>query len=201
MPPDPRTVKAKHAEIERRYKRKRGRRHVSIAALRVNDLRKLFTARYGELFPNDDAGRDDAHVMVHHLGALSGDPRKRITPWLREHCPWTSLAEAEKLLVEAITRPQRWRADKLAWRLGLNEADRTALGITTIGAIDLSRADRIKRRKAKHRRLAIARRRAKGAKPRAQYLATSISRTRPWLQLGMSRAKWYRMGKPSLETA
>lgn len=32
--------------------------------------------------------------------------------------------------------------------------------------------------------------------PRAQYLAESISRFKPWEALGMSRATWYRKGKP-----
>ena len=32
--------------------------------------------------------------------------------------------------------------------------------------------------------------------PRAQYLAESVSRSKPWEALGMSRATWYRKGKP-----
>ena len=34
------------------------------------------------------------------------------------------------------------------------------------------------------------------ALPRAQYLAESIARAAPWEALGMSRATWYRKGKP-----
>lgn len=35
------------------------------------------------------------------------------------------------------------------------------------------------------------------AQPRAQWLAeNSISRERPWARLGISRATWYRRGKP-----
>jgi hypothetical protein len=32
--------------------------------------------------------------------------------------------------------------------------------------------------------------------PRAEYLAGSLSRSKPWEAQGMSRAKWYRLGKP-----
>jgi hypothetical protein len=32
--------------------------------------------------------------------------------------------------------------------------------------------------------------------PRAEYLAGSLSRSKPWQAQGMSRAKWYRLGKP-----
>lgn len=183
---------AKHSEIARRYKwaRRQGVR-VSMASLRVYELTNLFHARYGRELPDDDAGRDDARVMVHHLGALSGDPRRRITPWLRQWCPWLSLAEAEELLIEAITRPQRWRADKLAWRMRLTAADRSALRITTIGAIDMSRAERARRRKLVNTIAKVAARRAKGIKPRAEYLA-SVLKPRPWEAAGVSRATWYR---------
>lgn len=34
------------------------------------------------------------------------------------------------------------------------------------------------------------------AEPRDQYLAKSVSKTKPWENLGMSRATWYRKGKP-----
>lgn len=35
------------------------------------------------------------------------------------------------------------------------------------------------------------------AEPREQYLSHSISRAKPWDALGMSRATWYRKGKPN----
>lgn len=35
------------------------------------------------------------------------------------------------------------------------------------------------------------------AVPRAEYEANSITRTKPWEALGMSRATWYRKGKPT----
>ena len=35
------------------------------------------------------------------------------------------------------------------------------------------------------------------AVPREEYEANSINRSKPWEALGMSRATWYRKGKPS----
>lgn len=35
------------------------------------------------------------------------------------------------------------------------------------------------------------------SRPRAEYLAQSLSRSKPWEALGVSRATWYRQGKPS----
>jgi len=42
-----------------------------------------------------------------------------------------------------------------------------------------------------------ARRRAAGAVDRATYEANALSRQKPWEALGMSRASWYRAGKPT----
>ncbi|KIG47302.1 hypothetical protein PU53_24700, partial [Escherichia coli] len=41
------------------------------------------------------------------------------------------------------------------------------------------------------------RRRAAGQLEREAYEANSLSRQKPWEAMGMSRAKWYRLGKPS----
>lgn len=57
----------------------------------------------------------------------------------------------------------------------------------------------ISRDMAKERHCArdTARRRAAGAVDRETYETNSLSRQQPWLALGMSRASWYRAGKPS----
>lgn len=135
--------------------------------------------------------------MVHHLAGVPEDPRQSIPPWLEQWAPWLSIADAKALMAEAILRPRRWKADKLAWRLKLTDADRDQLGITTIGSIDISRAERTARREARKYERLIVRRRLKGAKPRAEYEAQSLSRTKPWTALGMSRAAWYRARKPT----
>lgn len=48
----------------------------------------------------------------------------------------------------------------------------------------------------RHRERETARRRAAGAVDRALYEANSLSRQKPWESLRMSRASWYRAGKP-----
>lgn len=35
------------------------------------------------------------------------------------------------------------------------------------------------------------------AQPRAEYLANSITQSKPWEAIGMSRRSWYRHGKPT----
>jgi hypothetical protein len=45
-----------------------------------------------------------------------------------------------------------------------------------------------------------AERQNKGSLTRAEFLTNSLTKTKPWEKLGMSRAAWYRKGKPTSET-
>ncbi|EQB4867500.1 hypothetical protein ACYK4J_005119 [Klebsiella aerogenes] len=54
-----------------------------------------------------------------------------------------------------------------------------------------------KRRRERDRLRDEERRRAAGQLEREAYEANSLSRQKPWEAMGMSRAKWYRLGKPS----
>ena len=57
----------------------------------------------------------------------------------------------DDLIADIAAHPIRWRADKLAHRVGLTDATRTRLGITTIGAIDVTREERAARRRERDR--------------------------------------------------
>lgn len=188
-------IAAKRAEIARRYARPRNR-PVSLTSVRISELHRLRQARYPRGIPDEPKGRVLVRVMVHHLAALPGDPRKRLMRWIEELAPWMSVADARALLNEALTKPRQWRADRLAWRLGLTSHDRVALGITTIGAIDANKQQRVAARREAARKLREDKRRAQGSKPRAQYLSDQAAKPKPWLALSMSRAAWYRAGKP-----
>jgi hypothetical protein len=66
------------------------------------------------------------------------------------------------------------------------------LKIRTIGCFDQDRKSRRKLQKIRKRERdridAVERRRAKGALPRAEYEARSLSDARPWREMGISRA-------------
>lgn len=190
----------RNANIKFKGKPRRKPRRPSIQSIRVSELSRLFTRRYGEVLPDDDAGRDDAQIMCHHLAALTGDPRTKIMGFIELRCPWMPIAEAKAVLIETIAKPRRWRADKLAWRLRLTHADRTTLKITTIGSIDVPKSARYRHREARKAKAKLERRRSAGMRPREQYEAQSVSRSKPWEALSMSRAAWYRAGKPAPET-
>jgi hypothetical protein len=105
-------------------------------------------------------------------------------------------AEISYAVTRALTHPRLDKADALGNRLQLKFADRAFLRIKTIGACDVTKAERKKLRKARNReqvRLRAARKRAeRGAVPREDWLTNSKSRTQPWKQQGISRATYYR---------
>jgi hypothetical protein len=166
---------------------------MQIVGLRIRDLCILFRSRYGgfDKLPDDDAGREDLYIAVNHLACLA-HPRKHVTNWIESWAPWLTVAEQRDLVGQALANPQRWTADQLAWRLRLTREQRTMLGITTIGAIDESKAARAKRRRERDRFRKQAQRRAKGCKSRKEYEKQSISDCRPWEGEGISRRTWYR---------
>ena len=93
---------------------------------------------------------------------------------------------------DAAADGRRWTADELAEALGLTYRHRTAMGITTIGAIDMNKAQREELRAVNSRKRSEAWRRGQGAKSRAEYEARSETRTEPWKELGMSKRTYQR---------
>ena len=114
-------------------------------------------------------GRDDIEIAAHHIAQLGDDPKDHIVAWARMWCPWMAPREAATVAAKVIATPVKLTADTLGWRVGLADAERTALKITTIGGIDVSKAERLERRKKK-RRAADRARRAKrsSGKPRGR---------------------------------
>lgn len=150
---------AKLDEIAKRYRRRsrKGRTPAQLAALRLKDLTALYAARYGHMLPDDDAGREDAGIALAHMATLAS-ARGRMSAWIAQWLPWMTTGEAGRMVDYALTTPRYWTADSLAWRLHLTAADRTTLGITTIGAIDLPKKARAKLRQRKAREREKARR-------------------------------------------
>lgn len=192
------------AEMMRRYawrdeQQRRANPLRLLTLVRLNELERIWLDNYGLYLPDDDSGWDDLDVMAHHLAHLGGSADKiaaRIVEWA---AMWTEFPtdKVTRLARQIATNPPRkWKADTLAWRLQLTMAQRTRLKITTIGAIDVKPADRPAWLRGHHRQRKETERRANGVKPRAEYLAGSISAEKPWVAQGMSRATWYRKGKP-----
>jgi hypothetical protein len=148
----------------------------------------------GAELPDDDAGRDCLYIAachLWHLGRKCG-PDAAIRAWARTWTPWCGPDELAALIERVEANPRKWIADELAVELGLPIATRDALGLTTIGGTDLDKVGRAKRRKDRRREERAQHRRKNGAVTRAEYLAQSKSRTKPWLADGVSRSTWER---------
>jgi hypothetical protein len=151
--------------------------------------------------PNDDAGRDDAKLMLDHMAACPGAMPGHLEMFLRQWCPWLEADEKAEMTADAMATPLHYCADTAAERVGLTDAERSKLNIRTIGAIDLTKAERKARRKKQAAKRAKAsrdhKRVANGGPTRAEYEANSISRTKPWIAAGYRcRRTWERHGKP-----
>ena len=165
---------------------------------RDEDLERLARHRYGDTLPDSDEGRRFALVMAHHLGEPDS-----IRAYLDRVAPWYDEDDADKLIKAVIKKRYRWSADTLAstkW-LAVSYAERQMLGLKTIGAYDMTKQQRTALRRERYRdqqrqmnrAYQADQRRAKGVQPRAAWLqANSISREKPWLAAGVSRATWYR---------
>ena len=186
--PSPEQVALRKKEIAKRYARKASKafnkKPRTIAAIRAAELTRLFDRRFGRMqIPETDDGVDCIRIMAHHLGALR-DAKRRISDWIATCAPWLPLPERERLITEVEENRLRWSADKLAWKLGLTDELRTELRITTIGAIDCNEDQRkARRRRARAERDKLRRPNVPKTEP-------------PWRFLGISRRKWYRLGKP-----
>jgi len=178
---------ALHREIALEHERKRRKRNIPKNNVRITELERVFRDRYGVNPPDDDAGRDDLFVMANHLAHLD-EPDRRIKTWAHQWAPWQGVDETTALIETVIAKHLKWTADKLGERIGLNDATRARLGITTIGGTDCKKAERMKRRKKKDAARHKALRTKSGATPHA----LSMTQTEPWEAEGISRRTWYR---------
>jgi hypothetical protein len=135
-----------------------------MSAIRIAELTRLYRARYGDVLPNNDKSRELIDIVAQHMICLTGHPMKRLFEWCALHSPWLTIPELSAVLANSAQHPQSWKADSMAWKLGLTFADRQTLKIHTIGAIDCNAAQRRARRKrldkARQKRLRAARKEA-----------------------------------------
>jgi hypothetical protein len=167
----------------------------SLAVQRVREIDRFFAHRYGNgdskyLLPDDDGGKDDALIICRAFAACPVNYAEIRMAWLSLHAPW---ADARMRKTASRATALRWKADTLAEKLGLYQVVRRQLNIRTIGAIDLPKGERDRMARERRRMRKEAMRRAEGKLTRAEYLErNALSRTEPWVALGISRPTYYR---------
>jgi hypothetical protein len=161
-------------QASRAYRRRRSA-PPGIKALRLAQLFRLFANRYGGPLPDDDSGRGDLRILLHHLGCTR-DAADRMRSCARTWAPWLDDVEREQIIASIIARPLKFRADTLGRILNVTEEERTRLRLWTIGAVGRTAEQRRADRAERQRQRKEAKRRAAGALPRAEYLARARGR-------------------------
>jgi hypothetical protein len=191
--PSEKEVKAKRAEIARRYRRRKSKTDIIkiIRGRRRNEIEELVRYRHGTLPDTDDRETYLRFWAWHNLH--SKHQREDLQAFGRRL--GVILPEGEiEATVRYVQRRElrRFSASTLGKHLQLTDDERWALNITTIEAHNVTPADRRRMRREMKTFKQRLRRRAKGVKPRVVYEDNSLTRTKPWKGQGISRTTWYR---------
>lgn len=156
-------------------------RTAKLATLRYRECLKIALDRYGPELPDDDAGRDDALLLLAHLAAIGGDDaERRMDDFIELRCPWMSPAEAAKIKIAACSTWIAFTADEMAEKLNLTMHDRSRLGLRTIGAVDCDAAGRkalrLQRQRERQRQYRKERRERPKSKPSLEARAIAVWR-------------------------
>ena len=169
----------------------------NLCLCRLREIEKIIRHRHeldGNIVPHtDDASiyaRLVACIMYIEYGADAVE--KLLKDWMRRWYPWADQKYVDSVVDEIHPHFTPLSPEYLARHLHLTFAERTLLNIRTIGACDVSRNQRQKIRREKHkqkdREAKKSKRQANGAVPREK----ALSRTRPWEAEGISRSTWDR---------
>ena len=118
----------------------------------AEQVRNVLMDHYHGPLPDDDTGHRRAELMVRYLVAQPLDGVSEAEHFLALWCPWMPPAKRAQTVQRARRLPPpRFKADTLAQRLGVDYQIRQRLKLTQIGAIDVPKAERDRRRKDRDR--------------------------------------------------
>jgi hypothetical protein len=165
---------------------------------RLGDIRRLLLDRCrGRVLPDDDAGREYLIELLKVM-SLGRDPRQGMILAANDYAPWLqgSVEDAIDAILDLPTNHPRRTAKDIGERMRVTNEERERLDLRTMHPVDMTAEQMAEQRKAKDR----ARKRKRYKRSRAEYLATSISRQKPWDAEGISRASWYRRQRDATVT-
>lgn len=168
----------------------------SPALMRLREIEKVIKHRHGSFIP-DPEGTDDRDVCTAYIKAaafsLTGQP---MPDWCRKWAPWATSADILDIVSQAETRKRMMTADGVAALLCVSWDERTKLNLTTIGACDMTAAERAvmakERKRERDRIRQEANRREEGRRDRKAHAETTLLHSKPWEKEGISRATWFR---------
>jgi hypothetical protein len=156
------------------------------AARRSAELSRVYFRQYPHGLPANRLGVKYARYMCRTMAFLPDDRREL---WLNKHALWMNADTRARIL---RLGPYWYSPRSLGQHLELDDDTRDAASAWSIAACNVTEEERAQFRRDKRTAAEALRRRQNGAKPRAEYEAQSLSRTKPWEAEGISRRTWYR---------
>lgn len=174
---------------------------------RMNDLKALAAMRGGKLADNREMSIFYYALSVSMVSGTTESLLRSVSSFMRDCIICDAKYDPnnpEKLLKSVINRhlkKESARAEKgdfynIQYR-ARNETIIANLSITEEEQRQLSTIIGKEEKKRRNTKAKSVKRRNDGAVERSEYEANSLSTNKPWEAMGMSRAKWYRMGKPT----
>lgn len=199
--------------MERNGEKTRLRSRAPFPRLRLSELERIIESRraHGVTVVSDGRFLEIAAPLITALVkrargdaefAAPQSPARFVIGWARHFFPAASEATLIGLIARAASAP-RMRADTVAVALGVTDEERRRLRLKTIGACDISTANRkalaAARKRDRDRERAAAKRRAAGSVAREAYEAGGI--TAEAARLGLSRWQLRRMRQKARDAA
>src|SRR5436305_11559766 len=122
--------------------------------LRLGNLRKLFADRYGDTFPDDDAGREDLRELLLPISVSFNAAKLKMRDEIERHAQWMTPVESMVLIADIVRTPVRYRmasAKALGKRLNVTNGERERLKLWTIAASNMTTMQALEFRKMKDR--------------------------------------------------
>jgi hypothetical protein len=171
----------------------------SVRRLRCGHVTKLILARYGtDGVSDDDAGRPDLIELLYLVSQAPAGAEKKVANAIELYAPWMKADEAELLVGHVMTTPDYHKArtsEELGQSILLKNEERERLKVWSIRPYDVTPEQFAEQSKARSLARRAAKRRQRGVKSRAEYLAELKARPKPWEGSGLSRWQWYRRNK------
>ncbi|WP_085034092.1 hypothetical protein [Ensifer aridi] len=170
---------------------------------RMREIEDVIEHRHGAIIP-DPADTDDRPTCLAYVEAAAFTASGQVmADWCARWAPWISSQELDAIVGRCRSRKRMLGPDDLAKLISVTFQERSILGLKTIGACDISEADR--KRMAREIKRGNDRQRQKekrekaGRQDRRSWLEEhSLSRLKPWQVAGVSRATWYRMTRETV---
>lgn len=155
---------------------------------RVVEIEKLIHHRHGSFVDTDDQITYAETIALHLREANS------IRSWCLHYCPGLNVAQMRHVIAQGVAPRRLPTADEVAAALGVTMAERTALSLRTIGAVDCPKEERkalaAEAKRERDRERVARKRRSAGVRRREDFERESVAAEAR--RLGVNRRTIYK---------